>query len=82
MQEGFKIYLSYPMIAGLVGGILPDYVWGLTELFKIKNKYLEKFKVWHEKIHSLFFKPIYLPLKYTAAIQVLTLIILIISLNI
>lgn len=82
MQEGFKIYLSYPMVAGLIGGILPDYIWGLTELFKIKNKYLEKFKVWHEKIHSLFFKSIYLPLKYTAVIQVLALILLITLLNI
>ncbi|NMC51520.1 hypothetical protein GYA54_02185 [Candidatus Kuenenbacteria bacterium] len=82
MQEGSGIYLSYPMIAGLLGGILPDYIWGLTELFKIKNRALEKFKFWHEKIHALFFKPIYLPLKYTAVIQAVTLIILIASLNI
>ncbi|HRY63129.1 MAG TPA: hypothetical protein P5267_00785 [Patescibacteria group bacterium] len=78
MQEGFGIYLSYPMIAGLVGGILPDYIWGLTELFKIKNQALLKFKAWHTKVHTLIFKPIYLPLKYTAIIQIITLTILVV----
>jgi len=81
MQEGFKIYLSYSMIAGLIGGILPDYIWGLTELFKIKNQALEKFKAWHTGIHTLIFKPIYLPLKYTAVIQIITLAVLIVLMN-
>ncbi len=77
MQEGFKIYLDYSMIAGLVGGVLPDYVWGLTELLQIKNQALEKFKAWHTKIHTLIFKQIYIPIKYTVAIQTIGLIVII-----
>ncbi len=82
MQEGLKIYLDYSMLAGLIGGVLPDYVWGLTELFKIKNQALLKFKTWHTKIHTLIFKQIYIPWKYTATIQIVTLVILLASLAI
>ncbi len=78
MQEGFEIYPSYSMLSGMIGGILPDYIWGLTELLQLKNQALEKFKVWHNKVHTIFYQAVYLPLKYTVPIQVIALTVLVI----
>ncbi len=76
MQEGFEIYPSYSMLSGMIGGILPDYIWGITELLQIKNQALLKFKTWHNAVHAIFYRAVYLPLQYTAVIQIAALIIL------
>ena len=78
MQEGFSLYLNYPMMAGMIGAISPDYIWGLTELSQTKNQAMEKFKAWHNKIHTIIYKAGYLPLKYTVPIQVIALTALVI----
>ncbi|KKS43542.1 hypothetical protein A3H03_03225 [Candidatus Kuenenbacteria bacterium RIFCSPLOWO2_12_FULL_42_13] len=78
MQEGFSLYLNYPMMAGMIGAISPDYIWGLTELSQTKNQAMEKFKAWHNKIHTIIYKAVYLPLKYTVPIQVIALTALVI----
>lgn len=76
LQQNNLLTLNWPIIAGIVGSLLPDYIWGGAELFKIKNPWLEKYKKFHEWVHTILHKEIYLPLKYTLAIQLTTLLIL------
>ncbi len=64
--------------AGIVGALLPDYIWGTQELFNIRSKFLEKYKFFHTKIHKLFYKSIYIPLQLTFFIQFVLLTIFII----
>ncbi len=64
-----KIIFNSSIVAGIVGAILPDYIWGLGELFKIKSKWLEKYKQLHNGDHALLHKNIYIPLKYGLPIQ-------------
>jgi len=64
-----KITFNSSIVAGIIGAILPDYIWGLGELFKIKSKWLEKYKQLHNGDHALLHKNIYIPLKYGLPIQ-------------
>jgi membrane protein DedA with SNARE-associated domain len=64
-----NLALNYSVLAGVLGALLPDYIWGVGELFKIKNRWLEKYKQLHNGDHALFHKNIYIPLKYGLFIQ-------------
>lgn len=76
LQQNNLLVINLSIIAGIVGALLPDFIWGAIELFKIKSKWGEKYKASHEKFHSLIYKPIYLPLKIGWTIQLVSLIIL------
>jgi len=69
---------TWAMGAGILGALLPDYIWGLGEFFKIENKWLEKFKHLHNLDHTLLHKNIYIPLKYGLPIQLFFVVIFIV----
>tara|TARA_Y100000310_G_C20198740_1_gene585890 strand:+ start:139 stop:597 length:459 start_codon:yes stop_codon:yes gene_type:complete len=62
----------YPLLAGAIGGILPDLLVGFVTIFKSKtwNWYL----IFHKINHELLQRPI--PWKYGMGIQILTLFLL------
>ncbi len=60
---------SRSMLAAIIGALLPDYIWGMGELFKIKHPWMEKYKQLHNSVHTLLHKNIYIPLKYGLPIQ-------------
>ncbi len=64
-----QINFSWSLAAGVGGALLPDYIWGLGELFKIRHPWLEKYKQLHNADHALLHKDIYLPLKYALPVQ-------------
>ena len=64
-----QLNFNYSILAGIFGAIVPDYIWGLGELFKIKSKWLELYKKFHNGDHALLHKSIYIPLKYGLPIQ-------------
>ncbi len=64
-----QLVFNYSILAGIAGALLPDYIWGLGELFKIKSKWLVFYKKLHNGDHELLHKDIYLPIKYALPIQ-------------
>ena len=68
--------INLSIIAGIIGAVGPDYVWGVRLVFKIEGGWLQKYKELHEKVHSCFYKNIHLPLKYALIIQLSFLIII------
>ena len=64
-----KLKINMPVVAGVTGTLLPDYVWAVAELFKIKNTVTDKYKQFHNWVHGIFYKPVYLPGKYVIPIQ-------------
>lgn len=75
LQASQIISLDWPIAAGMLGAILPDYIWGLAELFRVRSKWLERYK----RLHSLdeyFKEKVYYPVSYAVTVQLGTLIIL------
>ena len=72
-----NLTFNYSIVAGIIGAILPDYIWGMAELFKINNKWLEKYKQLHNGDHALLHRDIYIPLKYSLPVQLISAIIFI-----
>jgi len=70
--------LNYAVGAGVIGALLPDYIWGAAELFHINNIVLEKYKAFHSWAHGVIHKAVYLPWYLVVPIQIGFLIILII----
>ncbi len=65
-----KINFSASIIWAIIGGILPDVVWGLDEVFNGKIKILKIFHQFHSHfIHSLISKSFHIPLKFAILIQ-------------
>lgn len=60
---------QWPILAGILGALLPDYLWGLTELLKIDNKLTIWYKNLHNGTHAIFHRDIYISAKYTFLIQ-------------
>ena len=71
LQQNNLLTLNWPIVAGIIGSLLPDYIWGVGELFKIRNPWLEKYKQFHEWVHTIIHQEIYLPLKYAVPIQII-----------
>ncbi len=69
LQQNNLLNLNYSIMAGVAGAILPDYIWGFGELFKIKSKWLERYKKMHNGNHALLRKNTYIPIKYGLPIQ-------------
>jgi hypothetical protein len=63
------LVLSAGTEAGIIGAILPDYLWGIPDFLKIENKTVTWFKLWHNKLHTIIYKQIYIPLKYAIVVQ-------------
>lgn len=64
-----NLTFSWSILAAVIGALLPDYIWGMGELFKIKQSWMEKYKQLHNGDHALLHKNIYIPLKYGLLIQ-------------
>jgi hypothetical protein len=75
LQQNNLLSFNLPILAGIIGAILPDYILGVIELFGIKSKWAEKYKAFHKWVHHLIYKPAYLPIKYIIPIQLSFLII-------
>ena len=69
LQQNNLLVLNWTIAAGIIGAILPDYLWGFGELFKIKSKWLEVYKKLHNGDHALLHKDIYISIKYSLPIQ-------------
>ena len=74
----YNLVFTPAIIWGITGTLLPDFIWGGRELFKIKNAMLDKYEQLHFWSHKIFYKKIYLPLKYTIPIQLGSLVLFII----
>lgn len=72
-----KLDMNMSIIAGIFGALLPDYIWGVAELFKIDSKLIEKYKTFHTQVHGIFHQAIYLPWYLVVPIQLGSLIIII-----
>lgn len=61
---------NYSIWAAIIGGILPDILWGLNDLSGKKIKILNKYGYFHHKIlHSMIKKDSLLPWKYAILSQ-------------
>lgn len=72
-----KFNLNLNTFAALLGGILPDILWGLNVLSKNKIKFLNNYSKLHLNLHTLFYKNIYLSDFLSFLIQILTFILFI-----
>lgn len=71
-----KISFSSAMIWAIIGGILPDVLWGINDLFKKKIKILNIYSKFHNIfLHKIIYKKIYLPTHFAFLIQIIFLII-------
>jgi len=77
LQEKDLLILSSPIVWGIIGAVIIDFIWGGIELFKLKGKVFSWFIDIHEGVHAFFYKKQYIPLRYAALIQLLTLAILV-----
>jgi len=67
-QNG-KLTFNAPMILAIIGGIMPDILWGLDDLSKGKIKILNVYHKIHHKIHQLVCPRIFISLKQAVLIQ-------------
>ena len=72
-----KLNINMSVIAGIFGALLPDYIWGIAELFKIRCTLIEKYKTFHMGAHRIFHKTIYLPWYLVVPIQLGSLVMII-----
>jgi len=67
-----NINFTWSMVTALVGGILPDVLWGLNVLTNSKIKIIDAYSNFHSKtIHRLLKKKFYLSVELAILIQLL-----------
>ncbi len=66
---------NWAMLAGILGALVPDYLWGITELLKIDNKLTTWYKNLHNGTHAILHRDIYISVKYTILIQLFFLLL-------
>lgn len=49
-----KLILSWTMLAAIIGGVLPDVIWGINNLTHKKIKILNKYHQWHATVDNKF----------------------------
>ncbi len=76
LQEKDLLTLSGSIVAGIIGAIIIDFMWGGIKLFNLKGKLFSSFIALHEGAHSLIYKNQYIPLRYAVIVQLSTLVIL------
>lgn len=70
LWQNNKINLSTSVLAAVVGGIMPDILWGLDVLTQRKIKVLNIYHRFHSKfIHCLIISKISIPLKWVVLVQ-------------
>lgn len=69
LWQNDKLNLSWSILAAIVGGILPDFLWGIDTLTQGKNKILSAFHHFHNKIHRLVIRSGFIPLKWVILVQ-------------
>lgn len=74
LQYNHWLYFDYLIGAGVLGAWLPDFLWAVPAILKINCKLLEKYKIFHDKMHQIFFENHYIPLKYALPEQILFLL--------
>ncbi len=70
-----KFNFEISILAALVGGILPDILWGLNVLTKKKNKFLNFTHKLHDKIHFIFGYNFFQSTWVAMGVQILVLIL-------
>ena len=66
-----KLNLSLSLVLAIIGGILPDFLWGFDELTKGKIKFLNNFHKFHHWWHKLFYKKVYIQWWLACIVQIL-----------
>jgi len=62
---------NYSLLVAILGGLMPDILWGLNDLTKKKIKILNKYGYFHYKIlHPIIKKGYHIPWKYSLLSQV------------
>ena len=63
------IEITPGLIAGLAGGLVPDFIWAGFEALNIKNKLVNGYKQFHEWTHQIFYKPVFVRWWVTTTVQ-------------
>lgn len=67
---------NYSIWAALLGGYMPDILWGFDDLFKGKIKILKLYHRFHNDImHTIILKNFFIPTCYSIPIQIITFIL-------